>query len=164
MRPAAHIVHRARGRIRLRIPERRKDLLWFIQLYEHLRRLPGVAEVQANPITGSALLRVEDGRDDQVARALAGSPLFALENDAPEPAFAAVGIALRAAQGADRQLRELSGGVLDLHSLAVLLSLGLTLKRPLTGALLTSALSLLWLPGVAEGADDPSAADTFRPT
>jgi len=83
-RPRARIVHRTTQRLRLRIDERRRDLGYFLRLYEYLRRLPGVEEVQADPLTGSALLHLQPGAGPEVAVALSQSPWFEL--DAPPAA------------------------------------------------------------------------------
>jgi hypothetical protein len=149
MRPAARIVHRTRGRIRLKVPERRRDLAWFLELYDHLRRLPGVEEVQADPVTGSALLRVEAGREDQVVHAIGYSTLIDLQDEEPpaaSPVLAAAAVALHGARSLDRHIRELSAGTLDLRSVALLMATALMLRRPIMGAVLAGALSLLFLP------------------
>ncbi|MCU0833636.1 MAG: hypothetical protein MUC77_04245 [Chromatiaceae bacterium] len=78
-RPRARIAHQTERRLRLRIDERRRDLVYFLGLYEYLRRLPGVEEVQADPLTGSALLHLQPGAVREVAIALAQSPWFMLD-------------------------------------------------------------------------------------
>lgn len=77
--PRARIAHQTARRLRLRIDERRRDLGYFLGLYEYLRRLPGVEEVQADPLTGSALLHLQPGSIREVAFALAQSPWFLLD-------------------------------------------------------------------------------------
>jgi hypothetical protein len=84
-RPRARIAHHTATRLRLKIDERRRDLGYFLGLYEYLRRLPGVEEVQADPLTASALLHLRAGSVREVAIALAQSPWFVL--DATPPAL-----------------------------------------------------------------------------
>ncbi len=54
--PIARVMHRTGERWRLKIPERKRDLAYFIRLYEALRRQPEIREVTANPITASLLV------------------------------------------------------------------------------------------------------------
>lgn len=161
MRPAARIVHRTRGRIRIKVPERRKDLAWFLQLYEHLRHLPGVDEVQADPLTGSALLRVEAGREDQVVRMIGYSTLIDLQDEdtaGPTPLLSTAAGALRGARTLDHTIRERSAGMIDLRTVILLVAAVLMLRRPVTGAVITSAISLLWLPGFGPAMDGEGEA------
>lgn len=60
MIPAAELVHRIDGRLRLRVPERRGDEAWFADTRKALAGFPGVLRVTANPGTGSFLIRGKD--------------------------------------------------------------------------------------------------------
>lgn len=57
--PLAHatIEHRIAGRIRLRIPERRGNASFFVRAAGLMATWPGIQRVQANPLTGSILVR-----------------------------------------------------------------------------------------------------------
>jgi len=80
MTPIATIVHQTQGRLRLRIAGKRRDLHFFLALYDHLRQAPCVDEVTMNPVTGSVLLYFDAQRLNTVIGALADSPLIALSS------------------------------------------------------------------------------------
>ena len=52
----AHIVHRTATRLRIRVPARRLDEIFFRDLKARLAGCPGVFAVEANPLTGSVLI------------------------------------------------------------------------------------------------------------
>ncbi|MEA3274230.1 MAG: hypothetical protein U9Q81_02825 [Pseudomonadota bacterium] len=141
MQPQARIVHQTRERLRLRIPEKRKDLPFFLDLYDELRRIPGVTEVVANPMTGSLLLRFPDGYGSAVTSVLAKSPRLCLGGtgahgkQAPSPTAHSFG-------GIDRVFAE-AGRVTDLRTVLFLLVLGLTVRQVLRGQILAPALTML---------------------
>lgn len=53
---SAQLVHRTRERWRLRVPARRRDLPYFIRLYDTLRKQPEIREITVNPATASVLI------------------------------------------------------------------------------------------------------------
>jgi hypothetical protein len=76
--PIARVVHRSAERWRLRIPERKRDLDYFIRLYEALRVQPEIREVTVNPITGSLLVWPASPDPTPLRAALTRSGLFQL--------------------------------------------------------------------------------------
>ena len=56
------VIHAIPGRMRLRIPSLKGNEDLARPLREHLSSIPGVAHVEANPVTGSVLV-VHDGRE-----------------------------------------------------------------------------------------------------
>lgn len=56
MLPCAVVCHRAPGRFRVRIVERRRDEAYFTRVGEALAQEPSVLEVTTNPRTGSVLV------------------------------------------------------------------------------------------------------------
>ena len=78
MAPKAYIAHQTRGRLRLRIPGRRRDLPYFIGLYDELRHAVAVEEVTLNPVTGSVLLRFDPCRRNTLMGMLADRESFDL--------------------------------------------------------------------------------------
>ncbi len=56
MLPCAVVCHRAPGRFRVRIVERRRDEAYFMRVEEALAQEPAVLEVTTNPRTGSVLV------------------------------------------------------------------------------------------------------------
>ena len=82
MSAQAYIVHQTRGRVRLRIPEKRKQLPFFLDLYADLQKTPAVKEVTMNPATGSVLLRFDEHKDRALMSALADCDLIELAGNA----------------------------------------------------------------------------------
>ena len=71
MKPKAIIVHQTRDRLRLRVRQKRKDLAFFLEFYEQLRRTPAVEEICMNPTTGSVLVHFDGRRRNTLIGALA---------------------------------------------------------------------------------------------
>jgi hypothetical protein len=70
MQTQAKVVHQTSDRMRLRIRERRRDLPYFLDLYENLRQIPEVTDVEINPRTASVLLRFSPASVDPVHHSL----------------------------------------------------------------------------------------------
>lgn len=139
----AHLVHRARGRLRLRIPERRHDRAFFAELEERLLALPGVTAVSANPETaGVLILTAADPAPDPVP-AIDSTGLVRVV-DTPPPPPPALDTLRGLARRVDQSLDEFSDGALDLSSLAVHVLLVLAIRQAAKGQILGSAASLFW--------------------
>jgi Heavy metal associated domain 2 len=52
----AYLSHVSKGRLRLKIPSRKRDAGFFIQLQTALSTVPGFEQVQGNPLSGSLLI------------------------------------------------------------------------------------------------------------
>jgi hypothetical protein len=52
----AYLSHASKGRLRLRIPSKKKDDAFFAQLQTILSPIPGLDRVQVNPLSGSLLI------------------------------------------------------------------------------------------------------------
>lgn len=142
---SAFVIHELPGRLRLRIPERRGDAVFFAELAERLTECPGVTSVESNLLTGSLLLfhALETGMLE-IARYSEQSALFRIE---PSSATAAGTLSQRAVKGfdgLDRSLAAASGGLVDLQSGFLLLLLGLALYQLRQGRILAPAISLFW--------------------
>jgi hypothetical protein len=126
--------------MRLRIPERRRDLPFFLALYDHLRGAPGVDEVTMNPVTGSVLLRFDERRRNTLLGTLADSPLIAIEP------LSAIGLSngRNGAEGGPvgRFLASAGGGAVDARAIVLVLMAGLAARQLLRGQLLTPAVTL----------------------
>ncbi len=51
-----YLSHASKGRLRLRIPSKKRDSAFFAQLQAVLSAIPGLDQVQANPLSGSLLI------------------------------------------------------------------------------------------------------------
>ena len=81
MAPTAYLVHRSHGRIRLRVPSRRRDLDYFLALYEQLRQEPVIGEITMNPVTAGILVLFDEQHADALPATLERSGLLALERE-----------------------------------------------------------------------------------
>lgn len=138
MRSAALVVHQTRDRIRLRLPDRRRDVGFFLDLYEDLREIPGVNDVVINPLTASVLLNfsVESAR----------SVIVSLKH---------IGLLPREKKEEDSSARPVLGRVesffanhrsaaTDVRTVLLTLMIGIAIHQALKGKLLAPALSAVW--------------------
>jgi len=57
--PVAVVSHRTGGRLRIKVPSKRRDSAFFTSLAERLSAFEGVRSVEVNPLTGSVLINHE---------------------------------------------------------------------------------------------------------
>jgi hypothetical protein len=160
MAPTAYLVHRSRGRIRLRVPSRRRDLDYFLALYEQLRHEPAIDEVTMNPVTAGVLVLFDESRADDLPTALERSGLLALEREEDD--------ALAVAAPSPHHVT-----LNDMRTIVFLIMTALSIQQLLKGQLLapvvTMALYLVdWVAGMRierylatlDQTDGETAADT----
>lgn len=139
--PAAFVVHRIDGRIRLRIPEMHKQHAYFSRVRSRLAELGGVRRVTTDARTASVLIEhsAELGDVNQIG---AESGLFRVES---RPAIVPLGQHMRnAATRADHALRQASGGRADVEGITALALAGLGLEQIAAGEVLPASLTLFW--------------------
>ncbi len=149
--PRAYVAHRARGRLRLRVPERRNDAGYFETLAAALRGVRGVREVSANPGTGSVVLRVEDDSEDgSLLGPAVREGLFELHEEPGPPRDTPLSGIARALSGVGASLQSRTEGRWDLSSLSFYALVGAGLYQlargkfmPAGGALLITAINLV---------------------
>lgn len=110
-----HVVHRARGRLRLRFPQHKGQAAALAALEQQLRQSPLVTATRSNPLTGS-LLVLHHGEGEAVedhVRSLG----VALQDGAQGPEEG-LQIARDRLRDLDHRLRERSGGRWGLRSIA----------------------------------------------
>jgi hypothetical protein len=151
---SAFVVHELSGRLRLRIPEKRKDTTYFAVLAERLSECPGVIRVESNALTGSVLLlHAAQTSAMDVVRYAEQVALFSVKRLSSTPART---LGQEAAEGLDafgRSLTSVSGGRVDLQSVFFLLLLGLAVFQAKRGLVLPPAVSLFWEAIRVVGAD-----------
>jgi len=54
--PDTYITHASKGRIRLRIPSKKRDVSYFDSLQSILSGVPGLDQIKVNPMSGSVLV------------------------------------------------------------------------------------------------------------
>jgi hypothetical protein len=125
--PEAYAVHQSPGRMRLRIPERKRDAAFFLAVGERLAGLEGIEQLRVNPMTGGVLI-AHSLPPEAISRFAEENGLFSLEaNSQPAPRPTARGGPRRSLTAIGRlfsrydgRLRRLTGDQLDIPSLAVL--------------------------------------------
>ncbi len=168
-RPAAYIAHFTPGRVRLRIPSRRRDSVFFAEVKMAVEGWPGIGEVRTNPRTASVLVLFSDA-----AAALAhahNSDLFEIrEAEPPSPSQPGVPLAYRAqekARSLSRWLEQFTGGRTDLRSLLLLALVGAAAYELHRGNIRAPATSLLWyateLLGARSTAIEPRSSASPHP-
>lgn len=135
---AAQICHHIRGRVRLRIPDRRGDIDYFTLLQQKFASLEGVQLVDVNPSTASLLIRHSLDMDRLADHARAEN-LFEVTSDPPLAELISGQVFTF-----DRQLQALSFGSMDLRTLGFLVLLSLAFVQILRGQFFAPAVTLLW--------------------
>lgn len=143
MSTRAHIEHRTRGRMRLRVPERRHDQGFFLSLKNALEELELVESVQINPRTAGVLIGFAEGAEEVVLEALAGLELIEM-GELPAPAIPALTALLRETGHVNRRIREQTGDSADLNTLLFITLFGLALRQLLRGEIMAPAVPLFW--------------------
>jgi hypothetical protein len=136
------IVHRTRNRLRLRVPERRHDIGFFVALYDNLREIPGVTEIVINPVTSSVLVSFPDGYCSAIESAVQRSRLLTFSK-ASETTKSPPAKAERASEKVVplRQRRELR--VNDLRTVLFVLMLAVAAHQAIRGRFFAAFISLL---------------------
>jgi hypothetical protein len=142
MLPQAHIVHQLRGRVRLRIKEKRQDPAYFDTLCSHIEALEGVSEVSANPNTGSLLILHPDLPFAQIEDQLTALRQFELIS-APEPQQTALMPVFKGVGWLDEGLAEGTSGSFDLPTLGVIGLLGVAAYQLYRGNIIGPAIPML---------------------
>ena len=143
MMPNAHIVHQARGRIRLQVREKCKDPAYFETTREQLQGLAGIDEVRTNSTTGSIILLHSLENNTELLKRLPQLALFEITDCQQHDASAFT--PLRSGlTGIEQLLRNGTAGSVDLKTVAFIGVMGLTLHQIMRGQVLGPALPMLW--------------------
>jgi hypothetical protein len=140
MPAVAQCVHAVPGRVRYRILERRGDAEFFRGVQELLRQHDGIQTVAVNAATASILVH-HTGEADEIAAAAQAAGLFEV---APMPTPSLGAQARSGLRTADRDLRRITDGRVDMNSALFLGLTGLAMHQALKGNLLAPASTLLW--------------------
>lgn len=143
MMPNAHIVHQARGRIRLQVREKCKDPAYFEAVREQLEHQAGIDEVRTNRTTGSIILLHSLENNTELLERLRQLAIF--EITACQKHDSSAFTPLRSGlTGIEQLLRNGTAGSVDLKTVAFIGMMGLTLHQILRGQVLGPALPMLW--------------------
>jgi hypothetical protein len=170
--PAARITHFTARRLRVRVPEKRRDAAFFSRAAESLAGWDSVERVETNPLTGSVLIYFTDAHR-LFAEAAAKNDLFeidfaAITTESAEPVVTRA--AVRSFETADVALRRWTQNQLDVRSVLFLVLLAGGTYQLLRRHLAAPAPTLLWYAGdliglwthqptsaAAEGAPSPGS-------
>lgn len=141
MLPAAHIVHRLRRRLRLKVPDKRGDADWLAGTASRLERVSGVKRVEIRVVSGSLLIhhRTDAGLEER----LAAVGLFRITDDhvASPPVLDPI---IDGMSRSHRKLERRTGGRANLPTVLVVLLVLTAFVQTLRGQILPPAVSLLW--------------------
>jgi hypothetical protein len=142
-RPTASLVHRMPGRARFRVAGKRNDQDYFNAIADRLRETPGVTTVDTNARTGSVLVHHNGALEEIVQEIFGNSELGKLVDfvlTAPPIAHR-----LRSEiRVLDNAVKRLSGGDLDVGTVASLGLLGLAAIQLVFGMQVSGSVSLAW--------------------
>jgi Heavy metal associated domain 2 len=148
--PQARVCHYASGRLRLKIPERRRDEAFFERARERLSGWDSIERVEVNPLTASVLVEFSS-LFELFAENATKNDLFEVDFDAlstlgeePKPL---TDHAAEAFAKADESIRRWSAGAADLRSAVLVFLLGAGLMQVLRGNVAAPAATLFWYAG-----------------
>jgi hypothetical protein len=151
--PEAYISHASSGRLRVRVPAKKNDPIYFSDLREYLAPVPGVVRVEVNPLTASVLVEHQldlNSMDDlkPVADYSEMSGLFKLvvpTRAAPNRASIPLGQFLAATMARfNEQVRSWTSGMLDFPTVAALGLISVGVVQASRGLIAVPAISALW--------------------
>jgi hypothetical protein len=159
--PAARISHFTARRLRIKVPEKRRNTEFFDTVGERLAAWDSVERVETNPLTASVLVHFSDP-ERLFLEAAAKNDLFEIDLDAafggsPEPVVTKA--AVQSFETADQALRRWTQNEIDVRGVLFLLLLAGGLFQLLRRRLDTPAPTLLWYAGDLIGlwSDRPAA-------
>ena len=147
--PAARISHFTARRLRIKIPEKRRDTDFFDTVAERLATWDSVEGVETNPLTASVLIHFSVP-EILFLEAVAKNDLFEVDLDAAfggssEPVVTKA--AVQSFETADHALRRWTQNQIDMRGVLFVLLLGGGLFQLLRRRLDTPAPTLLWYAG-----------------
>lgn len=120
MLPEAFITHSTARRVRLRIPSKKRDELFFSSLMDSLSKNDDILSIAANPLTGSLL--IEHGLTTGGIAAYAREKgLFTIKDPGEETFSGETAFHKSVTQGydsLDRKVRKATGGTADIGDLS----------------------------------------------
>lgn len=143
MRPEPVIVHRVRGRVRLRVVGDIEDPEYFTELAAKLQALPGVEGTKINERTRSIVLTHPDAPFSDLEP---GLKAIGLQSDAVQRPVTSRAIS-PVDQGFSRinqAIAAATAGSLDLRTLGFVVFAVLAIRQVLRGNIMAPAISLVW--------------------
>jgi hypothetical protein len=147
--PAARISHFTARRLRIKVPEKRRNTVFFAAVGERLATWESVERVETNPLTASVLIHFSDP-ERLFLEAAAKNDLFDIDLDAAfedsrEPAVTEA--AVQSFERADHALRRWTANQIDMRGVLFVLLLAGGVLQLLRRRLDAPAPTLLWYAG-----------------
>jgi hypothetical protein len=121
----AFVVHRTPTRLRIKIPERRRQVAYFAALRRVLVEHPDVVGVEVNPLTASVVINCRPGFDLTAP----GNRFLGLQVALGGSAAPSAGQTWLRPAALDRRIRTLSGGELGLVAFIIKLVVAIVTKQ-----------------------------------
>jgi hypothetical protein len=142
-RPKGYVSHQTPHRVRVRVPGKRRNRTYFADLRDHLLRVPNVERVDVNPATASVLVHTRTS--SHLLEMARQSELLDLEEAFAEESSSLLERAGLKVDYIEEQLKQLSGGQLDLRNAVFLALIVAALHQILRGNIFHApAATLLW--------------------
>lgn len=159
MTTKAHVVHHIPGRVRLRVPSRRRQPAFFQDVKKRLEGLDSVSSVSVNPTSGSVLIRYEGEIEQVLAQAATVGLVELLEVTTDLPMLEPIAEQLINRLGdIDQTLSKRTQGVLDGRSALLAGFLVAAIVQAFRGSLFGPSVPLLWYAAQALGSGLPPRA------
>jgi hypothetical protein len=163
-RAKAYVVHNAPGRVRIRVPERRHDAAFFVEIQTCLGKCSNVREAQVNPLTSGVLVLHTGSLDELMVQALASGLPALLELEMSPPPLPPLADRLREQAGNfNDAVKRYTGGETDARSLALLALLAAGMMQLVRREFLGPAVPLLWYASQLAAAPASPAAESHPP-
>lgn len=157
MTTKAHVVHHIPGRVRLRVPSRRRQPAFFHDVKKRLEGLDSVSSVSVNPTSGSVLIRYQGQIEQVLAQAATVGLVELLEVTTDLPFLEPIAEQLISRLGdIDQTISKRTQGALDGRSALLAGFLVAAIVQAFRGSLLGPAIPLLWYATQAMGSSLPS--------
>lgn len=110
--PVAFVTHKTGARIRLKVPSKKKDNVFFASLSENIPAIEGVLSVETTPLTGSVLIS-HSSDPDRIIQTFVSGGVVRIENsqsgrphlqERVSEVFNGINLALRDASGNELDL------------------------------------------------------------
>ncbi|MGF1615014.1 MAG: HMA2 domain-containing protein [Gammaproteobacteria bacterium] len=142
MTPSAHIAHTLAGRLRIRIPARRRDSGYFASLADAFGAMPGIEGLEVNALTASLLL-YHTISSEQISEFAERRALFRVVPERNESASLSTRLS-SGLEAIDSKIRGVSDGSLDFWGAVFLVLVAMSIVQLAQGHILAPASTLLW--------------------
>jgi len=147
-RPEGRITHLTSRRLRVKIPDKRRDAAFFDTVARRLADWASIERVEVNPMTASVLVHFSDAAT-LFAENLAKNDLFAIaaENPADIKVPSVMHWARQSLSEVDAAMRRWSAGGADIRNVMFVMLAGSAVVQLARGNIAAPATTLLWYAG-----------------